>query len=87
MTFVSSVYHDTDLYRRYLVPGQLSEIPDLRKRMSEAFRIDRVDRSAFGPHEYYVVFDNGSTATIYLSEDDDEVKAVGIHMYQSEPRK
>ena len=79
--FVSSVYDDTGMYKRYLVPEHRSEIGELRKRMSKEFRIDRVDRSGFGPYEYYIAFENGTTGVVYVSERQEAVREVGFHVY------
>jgi hypothetical protein len=52
--------------------------------MTSEFRIDRVDRSGFGPKEYYLKFSNGAVGVVYLSEQEGKIREAGIYVYPSE---
>jgi hypothetical protein len=84
LRFVESVYEGSDFSRQYLPPDYQRKVEESRPRMTSDFRIDRVDRSGFGPYEYYLKFSNGAVGVVYLSEEEGTIREAGIYVYPRE---
>ena len=84
LKFVQSVYEGSDFSRKYLPPDYERKVEELRPRMSSEFHIDRVDRSGFGPYEYYLKFSNGAVGVVYLSDEEGKIREAGIYVYPNE---
>lgn len=84
LRFVASVYQGSDFFRQYLPPDYQGKVEESRPRMTPDFRIDRVDRSGFGPYEYYLKFSNGAEGVVYLSEEEGTIREAGIYVHPIE---